>query len=196
MIRFFARLFNIILIASLLLTHAGNAFAQDSGEDEFVARLIAQMSPEAKVGQLFVVSFKGTETTLNSDVADLILNYRVGGIVLSIQNGNIINDADAPTQVATLTAALQNLSRQAARINATPFIPLFAATEQDGDGAPHSQISTGLTPLPSPMALGATWNADYAEKVGEIAGRELSALGINLLLGPSLDVRTSPSNTS
>ena len=43
------------------------------------------------------------------------------------------------------------------------------------------------------MAIGATWQPDYAEDVGTIAGRELSALGINMLLGPSLDVLENPS---
>ncbi len=192
------RVLNCLLIAALLFGSTGSAFAQAGGEDEFVARLIAQMSPEAKVGQLFVVSFNGIDTTLNSEVADLILNYRVGGVVLSIPNGNIVNGTgtDTPTQVATLTAALQNLAKQTNRTGNAPFIPLFIATEQDGDGPPNSQITTGLTPLPSLMAIGATWNADDAEKIGEVAGKELSAIGINLLLGPSLDVRTSPSNTT
>src|SRR5450756_1250432 len=110
------RFLNCIVIAALLFGSVSSAFAQAGGEDEFVARLIAQMSPEAKVGQLFVVSFKGIDATLNSDVADLILNYRVGGVVLSIPNGNIDNGTDTPTQVATLTAALQNLAKQTNRV--------------------------------------------------------------------------------
>jgi beta-N-acetylhexosaminidase len=42
------------------------------------------------------------------------------------------------------------------------------------------------------MAIGATWVPDLARQVGFVAGSELSALGINLLLGPSLDVLESP----
>ena len=38
------------------------------------------------------------------------------------------------------------------------------------------------------MALGATWNPESVRKVGQIAGSELSAMGINMLLGPALDV--------
>jgi len=67
--------------------------------------------------------------------------------------------------------------------------------EQDGDGAPNSQITAGLSLAPSYMAMGATWSAPDAEQVGQLVGRELSALGINLLLGPSLDVRAQPSTT-
>ncbi|MBI5565310.1 MAG: hypothetical protein HY870_10455, partial [Chloroflexi bacterium] len=179
-------------------TAAAPAAAQGTdtgGEEAFIAGLIPRMSPEAKVGQLFVVSFDGIDVAAESDVADLILNYRVGGVILSAEQGNIINTANTPTQVTALSASLQNLSRQTARAaNPSPFIPLFMALEQDGDGAPASPISSGLTPAPSYMAIGATWQTANAEAAGSVMGQELSAVGVNLLLGPSLDVRTQPSN--
>ncbi len=58
---------------------------------------------------------------------------------------------------------------------------------------PNMQIATGMTRLPSNMAIGATWQPDNAHRVGNISGQELSALGINMLLGPSLDVLDTPS---
>jgi beta-N-acetylhexosaminidase len=42
------------------------------------------------------------------------------------------------------------------------------------------------------MAVGATWTESSAESVGRIAGQELEAVGVNLLLGPSLDVLHDP----
>jgi beta-N-acetylhexosaminidase len=42
------------------------------------------------------------------------------------------------------------------------------------------------------MAIGATWDANLAERDGEIVGRELEAVGVNLLLGPDLDVVAVP----
>ena len=42
------------------------------------------------------------------------------------------------------------------------------------------------------MAIGATWKTELAQQVGSVLGSELSALGFNLLLGPSLDVVESP----
>jgi beta-N-acetylhexosaminidase len=42
------------------------------------------------------------------------------------------------------------------------------------------------------MALGATWDDQNAEIVGSVIGRELLAVGVNLLLGPSLDVLKVP----
>jgi beta-N-acetylhexosaminidase len=72
-------------------------------------------------------------------------------------------------------------------------VPLFIGIAQEGDGYPTDQLLNGLTPLPSEMAIGATWNTDLARRVGEVRGRELSALGFNLYLGPSLDVLEAPS---
>ena len=42
------------------------------------------------------------------------------------------------------------------------------------------------------MASGATWNTNLAQEVGNVLGNELEALGINLLIGPSLDVLETP----
>ena len=71
-------------------------------------------------------------------------------------------------------------------------MPLFIGISQEGDGTPYDQILSGLTPLPSQMAMGATWNTEMARQVGTVAGSELSALGFNLFLGPSLDVVEAP----
>ena len=72
------------------------------------------------------------------------------------------------------------------------YVPLFIGISQEGDGAPHDQILSGLTPLPNAMAIGATWNTELAQQVGSVLGNELSALGFNFFLGPSLDVVESP----
>ena len=75
----------------------------------------------------------------------------------------------------------------------TPYIPLFIGVVQEGNGAPEDSIMSGLTPLPSQMALGAAWKPTLAYQTGQILGRELSRLGFNLIFGPSLDVLDTPS---
>jgi beta-N-acetylhexosaminidase len=186
-----------ILVAALTLASSGAALAQDGGEDAFIANLFQRMSPDVRIGQLFVVAFQGADASDSSDVAELILNYHVGGVILSADHGNIVDGGDrTPVQVARLTAALQLL---AGKTDAAPpdtppapFIPLFVALEQDGGGPVYAEISSGLTPQPSPMALGATWSAPDALAMGRVVGAELSALGVNLLLGPPLDVLAQP----
>jgi beta-N-acetylhexosaminidase len=71
-------------------------------------------------------------------------------------------------------------------------MPLLVAVSQEGDGHPFTAMRNGFTQLPSSMALGATWNDSYAESIGSVVGQELSAVGVNLLLGPSLDVLKDP----
>lgn len=79
---------------------------------------------------------------------------------------------------------------------AGPAVPLLIGVEQLGDGYPATALRRGFTPLPSQMALGATWDPALVQAVGKIVGQELHAVGVNLLLGPNLDVvdttRTDP----
>jgi len=189
---------NLVVVVTLLLS-LGRTMPARAQEDpeKLIPKIIAQMTPEAKVGQLFVVAFPGTNATIGSDIGDLILNYHVGGVVLSTANGNIVNSAESPTQVTSLIASLQNLARTASNApgaggRVTPFIPLFVALEQNGNGLPYTQLTGGMSPLPSPMALGATWKPEDTFNVGKVVGTELAAVGVNLLLGPTLDVLDRP----
>ncbi len=195
--RFLLVVTNCILSAALALASSSAALAQDGGEDAFVANLFQRMSPDVRIGQLFVVAFDGADASDSSDIAELILNYHVGGVILSADHGNIVDGGDrTPVQVARLTAALQLLAGKTGAAQPdtppAPFIPLFVALEQDGGGPAYAEITSGLTPQPSPMALGATWSAADALAMGRVVGAELSALGINLLLGPPLDVLAQP----
>jgi len=82
--------------------------AQD--EADFIQTLIDGMSVEERVGQLFLVTFAGSDPGLGSDVAELIRDYRVGGVVLLASNDNFTNGEDTPRQVAELTNGLQALA--------------------------------------------------------------------------------------
>lgn len=169
-------------------------------EEDDVARLMNRMSPAAKVGQLFIVTFAGSRVTEDAAIAELIRDYHVGGVMLEPANGNVINAGNTPHQVASLVAQLQETAWEATRplTDTVPdqFVPLFVATYQEGNGMPHSSVISGTTPLPSQMALGATWDISHTMKVGQIVGQELRGMGFNMLLGPSLDVLESPRSAS
>ncbi len=169
-------------------------------EEDNVARLMERMSSAAKVGQLFVVTFPGSQVAEDAAIAELIHDYHVGGVVLKSENGNIVNTGNTPEQVATLVAQLQEAAWHATRpLTGTvpdPFIPLFVAASHEGNGVPYTSIISGTTPLPSQMALGATWDISHTHRVGQIVGQELQTMGVNMLLGPSLDVLENPRPTS
>lgn len=182
-----------------------------------LAEIFAAMSPADRVGQLFVITFDGNQITRNSDIVDLIYQERIGGVVLSPAKHNFTNNKgeDTPTLVARLTNQLQALTygyllqpQQALQLPLTtslpfsgsvalpplaaPAVPLLIGVEQLGDGYPKTALRRGFTTLPSQMALGATWDPALVQAVGAIVGQELQAVGVNLLLGPNLDVVDEP----
>lgn len=200
------RFFHLIAALTLVLAPLASppetpvrAAARQTGP---VAALMAQMTPAEIVGQLFLVTFYDSSAAPGTDVERLVTQYHVGGVVLLADHDNITDTADAPGQVLALANQLQSIAaaQTAPEVapgetpagGPAPFIPLFVATRHQGDGYPFTEIRSGLTELPDPMAVGATWNPDQAEAVGRITGEELSALGVNLLLGPPLDVLETP----
>ena len=169
-------------------------------------RLLDQLTPEERIGQLFLVTFQGTDVGPDSHIYSLIHTQHVGGVVFLSRNDNIVPADDdpqtTPKQVASLIRQLQQTEWEASlkgQVNPETgnsyfpsYVPLFAVISQAGDGVPFDQILNGLTELPNEMALGATWTPELAAQVGNVLGQELSALGINFLLGPSLDVLDLP----
>ncbi len=182
------RVLPVLLLLSFLL-HLPHLRAQgpDENPDTRVENLLATMSVEERVGQLFLITFVGNDTGPDGDIARLITQDHVGGVVLLASNSNFVNNADTPRQVAELTNALQALA-----LGQGAQIPLFVAVDHEGDGYPFTRITGGTTPLPSAMAIGATWDPANARAVGQITGLELAAMGVNLLLGPSVDVLRNP----
>ncbi len=165
--------------------------------------LLNQMTPEERVGQLFLISFRGSAPAPDDPIFNLIRNQHISGVILQTQYDNF---ADAPGTLAAakrLINSLQVADYQASFATPAPtstptttppshYIPLFVAIGQEGGGAPYSQILSGLDEQPSEMAIGATWDVNLSRKAGEILGQELAGLGFNLLFGPSLDVLGDP----
>ena len=205
-------------------------------------QIMEGMSVADKVGQLFLVTFQGYDTSAESDIATLVRDYRVGGVALLPPNGNFRNvpvltspitptatitptrRLNTPQQIATLANVLQLLAlspaqaitrtvsltataaitptvkpgskvkpkAQPAPVMAIPGVPLLIALDWTGDDSSFLAGTGGFTPLPSAMALGATWTPELAEQVGAVMGQELHAAGVSLLLGPTLDVLDVP----
>lgn len=199
------RAFYAFILSALILASFGDppqVRAQTVAPPPSVRQLFDKMTPEERVGQLFLVNFSGSDTSDQSKIYDLIVNHHVGGVVLQAGNDNFSAAPNTISAAQQLIGNLQQIERDGSiRTLADPvtgqlaqqaYVPLFVGISQEGDGSPNDQILSGLTPLPSEMAVGATWQPDLANKVGKVMGSELSALGVNLYFGPSLDVLESP----
>ncbi len=184
-----ALIFILLSLASPLQSFAGDPY------DPLVETLLSRLTTEQRIGQLIMVTFRGPNLDTDTRITRLIQDYHIGGVMLLAANDNIDGHGNTAANVQTLVNDLQSLNYNATlSVDQRPilaYVPLFVATSHEGDTIATMQI--GTTPLPTNMALGATWNPDHARDTGAIAGQELSAMGINLLLGPSLDVIQSPS---
>ncbi|MEW6404576.1 MAG: glycoside hydrolase family 3 N-terminal domain-containing protein [Chloroflexota bacterium] len=171
-----------------------------------VMSILSSMTPEERVGQLFLVTFTGTDTSHESAIYDLIVRHHIGGVILLSSNDNFTAAPGTLTDLQALITGLQQTewdSSQTPEIDPeteqpipSTYVPLMVGITKEGNGSVSDQILSGLTPLPSEMALGASWNPDLAAQVGAVQGQELSALGFNLILGPSLDVLELPATST
>ena len=200
--RIFSSLILVILLSGLFQPLTGvNA---EPVVPPNVTALYNQLTPEERIGQLFLVNFTGSEVTPASQIYDLIANHHIGGVVLSSGNDNFTVAPNTISDAHRLIDAIQKVEWDTSFNPITDpvtgqekrqgYVPLFIGITQEGDGYPTDELLQGLTPLPSEMAIGATWNTDLAAQVGSTLGHELSLLGVNLYLGPSLDVLESPNS--
>jgi len=115
----------------------------------------------------------------------MIADECLAGVVLFQKN------VVSPTQVAALTAALRAITREGP--------PLWLSIDHEGGLVTRFPMSPppggpAMTALPSAMALGAAGDPALARRAGEVAGRELRALGFSLNFAPVLDVNNNPAN--
>jgi beta-N-acetylhexosaminidase len=131
-----------------------------------------------KIGQLFMVGFDALE--VNEHITRMILQYRVGGIILFRRN------VDTPEQVTKLCRELQE-------INATVSdIPLLISIDQEGGMV--MRVEQGVTPIPSAMAFQEAGSIQDCEQLSRISAEEMRQIGINMNLAPVLDVNNNPLN--
>lgn len=180
---------------------SANVNQQENVPLQKATNLLATLSPRERVGQLFLVTFKGTDISEKSQISTLISRNYIGGVILERKNDNFTGSDTTVQSAYGLISGLQNVKWQSSQqgsatgelASLTPaYIPLLIGISQEGDGAPYSQLVTGLSQIPNEMTLGATWNPSLTEQIGSILGEELSKIGVNLLIGPSLDVLELP----
>ncbi|MEV5857976.1 MULTISPECIES: glycoside hydrolase family 3 protein [Streptomyces] len=181
----------------LAVPSTASADSGDASTDRRLRRIIAGMSLEEKVGQLFVMRVYGHSAT-DPDQADidanlkeigvrtaaeLISTYHVGGIIYFTWAHNTRD----PHQIADLSNGLQR-----AALAGRSRLPLLVSTDQE-----HGivcRVGEPATLLPGAMALGAGGSRSDTRRAAWIAGAELAALGVNQNYAPDADVNVNPAN--
>ena len=149
--------------------------------DERINDIIADMSIEEKVGQLFFVRCPET------GAAEDIETYHLGGLLLfgrdyKDANGEWLTEDD-------FTAALASYQAAAA-------IPLFIGSDEEGGTVTRASKNPNLfsEPLPSPQELYAAGGLDGLLERTLSYNQKLKAFGVNVNFAPVCDVSTNPDN--
>jgi beta-N-acetylhexosaminidase len=141
-----------------------------------VADLARRLPTERKVAQLFVVGFRGTDTS--ADIYSRLARLDLGGVVLG--DANYVDVSQLGT-LANEAAAVARKHRH---------VPPWVFASQEG-GALNS--FPDLPPTAAPADLS---SAREAASQARESAKSLRALGINAVLGPVLDVGSSETGTA
>ncbi|HKO33013.1 MAG TPA: glycoside hydrolase family 3 N-terminal domain-containing protein [Candidatus Limnocylindria bacterium] len=153
----------------------------------------AEISLRAKIGQMLLVGFRGTDADSASAVLADIRDRGLGGVVLfSVDQptGSAVRNIVSPEQLATLTTTLQD----AAGTSAPPLAPLLIAVDQEGGQVARLGPDHGFPPTVSAAELGAKGNLRATQRAGRDIARTLRRAGINLNLAPVVDLNLNPTN--
>jgi len=168
----------LVLVLSLVMACSSQSLRKSGSVDRtaWIDSILAGMSMDQKVGQLFVVQAQGllyNEADAEyQTLVELVERFEIGGFMF--WRGN-------PTAQALLTNDLQKRSR----------IPLLIAQDMEwGAGMRLSET----TIFPRAMALGAARRPELVRAMGRAVAREARAIGVHMNYAPVADVNNNPNN--
>lgn len=136
------------------------------------------MTTAEKVGQMFMLAFAGGQM---NEARILMEDHLVGGAYISDDN------VPTPAAAIALTRALQTFARRT-RLQ----IPLLLGADQEGT---WSVITSASAMGPGNMAIGATHDPRQAYRMYRVIAKEMTAVGLNTVLGPAADCNSNPHNS-
>jgi beta-N-acetylhexosaminidase len=160
------------MAVALTLLIARPTTAQDRLE-----AILAGMTLEQKVGQMFMVTLHGGVMT--NAGASFLQRWQPGAVVLFTSN------AGTPTAVTRLTNQYQQTITDAGGV------PLLIAVDQEGGVV--QRLTDGFSFFPTPLLVTGA-GTEWAQRYGATVAAELRAVGINMNLAPVADLETNPAN--
>jgi len=188
------------LLLAVLVFCAVGSFARDKSKERFqrpspihldrdgrkwADKTLRKMSPEEKVGQLFMiwakVRFLNEADPTWIQLQDNLQKYHIGSFGVTVPVDGPLLLKSQPYEAAELLNRLQKSSK-------LPLI--FAADFERG----VSMRLNGTTVFPHAMAFGATGKVENAEASGRITALEARAIGVHWNFFPDADVNSNPAN--
>ena len=180
-----------VLSASALSSFAKDNFQRpgpihlDKDGQKWVEKTLRKMSPEEKVGQLFMiwtrVTFMNEADPAWIALRDSVRKYHIGSLCMSVPVDGAVLLRNQPYEAAELLNRLQQSSD----------LPLIFAADFER-GVPMRLY--GATVFPHAMAFGAAGKLEDAEAFGRITALEARAIGVHWNFFPDADVNSNPAN--
>jgi len=147
--------------------------ADIEAQQKWVDSIYDGMSLKERIGQLFMVqAFSNKGITHENEIASLIKNYHIGGVIYS---------KGGPVRQAQLNNNLQFASK----------IPLLIG--MDAEWGLSMRLDSTYA-FPWNMTLGAISNDKFVEKTGYHIGEHCKRLGVHFNFAPVVDINTNPDN--
>ncbi|KAG6010702.1 hypothetical protein E4U21_005201 [Claviceps maximensis] len=127
------------------------------------------------IGQMLIMGWDGTEVT--PQIKSLIEDHHLGSIILTAKN------LKSAQETAKLVQELQTIAKNSGHPH-----PLLIALDQENGGVNSLFDEDYVCQFPSAMGIAATGRIELAYEISKATATEISACGVNLMLGPVLDV--------
>ena len=157
----------------------------DQDGRKWAEKTLRHMSPEEKVGQLFMiwakVQFMNDASPAWIQLRDNMRKYHIGSLGMTVPEEGVLLFKSQPYAAAELLNRLQKSSK----------LPLLVAADFEHG---VSMRLNGATSFPHAMAFGATGKPENAEAAGRITALEARAIGVQMNFFPDADVNSNPAN--
>jgi beta-N-acetylhexosaminidase len=133
------------------------------------------------IGQFLMTTFPETEldTVRDSVLIDNLVNGRIGGLIFF--KFNVKNKS----QFEKLITDLRSIE--------TPY-PLLLAIDEEGGRVRRLRKRQGFDEFPSPQNVASNYGTQEAEAIYRSMANQIADLGLNMNLGPVVDLNINPEN--
>ena len=133
--------------------------------------MLKELTLNEKIGQMMMVGMDGN--TIDDRIKKLILNYKVGGIILYRKNFKSYEG---------MIKLIQDLKE----LNSSNKVPLFIAIDQEGGRV--NRMPPEIHNIKNAYTLSKTKNANVIREAADITGTILEESGFNMNFSPVLDI--------